>query len=99
MFPNTVAYNKKMTVKDYISQAGGYANGARKTKAFIIYMDGQVAKVNGAGRGMVQPGCEIIVPIKDKTKADKWNIQTILGIASSIGSLGLTAASVANILK
>lgn len=99
MFPNTVAYNKKMTVKDYISQAGGYANGARKTKAFIIYMNGQVAKVNGAGRGMVQPGCEIIVPIKDKTKAEKWNVQTILGIASSLGSLGLTAASIANILK
>ena len=99
MFPNTVAYNKKMNVKDYISQAGGYANGARKTKAFIIYMNGQVAKVNGMGRGMVQPGCEIIVPIKDKTKADKWNVQTILGIASSLGSLGLTAASIANILK
>ena len=99
MFPNTVTYNKQMTVKDYISQAGGYANGARKTKAFIIYMNGQVAKVNGSGRGMVEPGCEIIVPIKDKTKAEKWNIQTILGIASSIGSLGLTAASVANILK
>ena len=99
MFPNTVAYNKKMTVKDYISQAGGFANGARKTKAFIIYMNGQVAKVNGAGRGMVQPGCEIIVPIKDKTKAEKWNLQSILGIASSLGSLGLTAASVANILK
>ena len=99
MFPNTVAYNKKMTVKDYISQAGGYANGARKTKAFIIYMNGQVAKVNGAGRGMVQPGCEIIVPIKDKTKAEKWNIQSIMGIASSLGSLGLTAASIANILK
>ena len=99
MFPNTVAYNKKMTVKDYISQAGGFANGARKTKAFIIYMNGQVAKVNGAGRGMVEPGCEIIVPIKDKTKAEKWNLQSILGIASSLGSLGLTAASVANILK
>ena len=99
MFPNTVAYNKKMTVKDYISQAGGYANGARKTKAFIIYMNGQVAKVNGTGRGMVQPGCEIIVPIKDKTKAEKWNIQSIMGIASSLGSLGLTAASIANILK
>lgn len=99
MFPNTVAYNKKMTVKDYISQAGGYANGARKTKAFIIYMNGQVAKVNGAGRGMVEPGCEIIVPIKDKTKAEKWNVQSIMGIASSLGSLGLTAASIANILK
>lgn len=99
MLPNTVAYNSKMSVKDYISQAGGFANGARKSKAFIIYMNGQVAKVRGSGRGMVEPGCEIIVPIKDKTKAEKWNIQTILGIASSLGSLGLTAASIANILK
>ena len=99
MMPNTVAYNKKMSVKDYISQAGGYSNGARKTKAFIIYMNGQVAEVKRSNKSVVEPGCEIIVPIKDKTKAEKWNIQTILGIASSLGSLGLTAASVANILK
>ena len=99
MMPNTVSYNSGMTVKDYISQAGGYANGARKSKAFIIYMNGQVAEVRGSGKSQVEPGCEIIVPIKDKTKADKWNLQAILGIASSIGSLGLTAASVANILK
>ncbi|MBR5541950.1 MAG: SLBB domain-containing protein [Bacteroides sp.] len=99
MFPNTVSYIKGRSVKDYISQAGGFANGARKTKAFIIYMNGQVAEVRGAGRNQIEPGCEIIVPIKDKTKADRWNLQAILGIASSIGSLGLTAASVANILK
>ena len=99
MMPNTVAYNPMMSVKDYISQAGGYSNGARKTKVFIIYMNGQVAEVNRSNKSVVEPGCEIIVPIKDKTKAEKWNIQTILGIASSLGSLGLTAASVANILK
>ena len=46
---------------------------------------------------MIEPGCEIIVPIKDKN--GRMNFQTILGIASSIGSLGLTAASIANILK
>ena len=99
MMPNTVSYSKGKSVKYYISQAGGYSNGARRTKAFIIYMNGQVAKVKGTGSGQIEPGCEIVVPIKDKTKAEKWNIQTILGIASSIGSLGLTAASVANILK
>lgn len=99
MMPNTVSYNSKMDVKDYISQAGGYANGARKSKAFIVYMNGQVAEVKGSGRHQIEPGCEIIVPIKDKNKADKWNLQSILGIASSIGSLGLTAASVANILN
>lgn len=99
MMPNTVAFKKGETVNYYISQAGGFANGARKSKAFIIYMNGQVAEVNKWSKKQIEPGCEIVVPIKDKTKADKWNIQTILGIASSIGSLGLTAASVANILK
>lgn len=38
-----------------------------------------------------------MVPVKDKN--GRMNFQTILGIASSIGSLGLTAASIANILK
>ena len=99
MLPNTVSFIKGKSVKYYVSQAGGYANGARKTKAFIIYMNGQVAELKGTGKNQIEPGCEIVVPVKDKTKADKWNVQTILGIASSIGSLGLTAASVANILK
>lgn len=99
MMPNTVTYQKGESLKYYISQAGGFANGARKSKAFIIYMNGNVAEVRGTGKKLIEPGCEIVVPVKDKSKADKWNIQTILGIASSIGSLGLTAASVANILK
>ena len=99
MMPNTVTYQKGESLKYYISQAGGFANGARKSKAFIIYMNGNVAEVRGTGKRLIEPGCEIVVPVKDKSKADKWNIQTILGIASSIGSLGLTAASVANILK
>ena len=97
MLPNTVAYKDKKSVKYYISQAGGFANNARKSRAFIIYMNGQVAKVKGSGRNMIEPGCEIVVPIKDKN--GRMNFQTILGIASSIGSLGLTAASIANILK
>ena len=99
MMPNTVSFKKGETVNYYISQAGGFANGARKSKAFIIYMNGQVAEVNKWSKKQIEPGCEIVVPVKDKSKADKWNIQTILGIASSVGSLGLTAASLANILK
>lgn len=99
MLPNAVAFKDNQPVKYYINQAGGYANGARRTKAFIVYMNGQVTKVKGSGKNLVEPGCEIVVPIKDKSKAGKWNLQAILGIASSLGSLGLTAASVANILK
>lgn len=97
MLPNTVAYKDNKSVKYYISQAGGFANNARKSRAFIIYMNGQVAKVKGSGRNMIEPGCEIVVPVKDKN--GRMNFQTILGIASSIGSLGLTAEFIANILK
>jgi protein involved in polysaccharide export with SLBB domain len=99
MMPNTITYNSGMSVKDYISQAGGYSNGARKSKAFVIYMNGQIAKVKKSDKAKIQPGCEIIVPAKNKTNNSKWNIQTILALASSLGSLGLTAASIANILK
>ena len=97
--PNTVAYQKGKSVSYYIGQAGGFANGAKRSKAFIIYMNGQVAKVSGGSRKLIEPGCEIIVPMKDKSKAARWNFESIIGMASSLGSLGLTAASVANILK
>ena len=48
---------------------------------------------------LIAPEANDDATAEDKTKAEKWNIQTILGIASSVGSLGLTAASLANILK
>jgi len=99
MMPNTVAYQKGKSVSYYIGQAGGFANGAKRSKAFVIYMNGQVAKVSGGSKKLIEPGCEIIVPMKDKSKAARWNFESIIGMASSLGSLGLTAASVANILK
>lgn len=99
MMPNTVAFSHNKPLNYYISQAGGYANGARASKAFIIYKNGQVAKLKGSGKKMIEPGCEIIIPVKDKTKTSAWNLQTILAIAGSLGSLGLTAASIANIIK
>ena len=97
LMPNTVAFKSGESAKYYIGQAGGYANHARKSKAFIIYMNGQVAKVKGRSSKQIEPGCEIVVPIKQENK--KWNAQTILGMVSTFASLGLTAASIANILK
>ncbi len=97
MMPNTVSYVKGNSLKDYIAQAGGYSNDAKKSRAFVIYMNGQIAKAKGGGKDLIQPGCEIVVPTKSRNR--NWNLQSILGVASSLGSLGLTAASLANILK
>ena len=46
MFPNTVVYEPGKNLKHYINQAGGYGDRAKKSKAFVIYMNGTVAKAN-----------------------------------------------------
>mgnify|MGYP000429408637 FL=1 len=42
MMPNTVSYIDGKSVKYYLSQAGGYSSNAKKSKKFIVYMNGQV---------------------------------------------------------
>ncbi len=58
----------------YLNQAGGYSDNAKKSKKFIVYMNGQVTKVKGSGKKQIEPGCEIIVPSKAKKKANIGNI-------------------------
>lgn len=96
MMPNTVSYRKGEKVSYYLSQAGGYSQHAKKSKKFIIYMNGQVAKVKGNGSKQIEPGCEIIVPNKKQSKA---NIGNILGYATSFSSLATMAATIVTLFK
>ena len=96
MMPNTVSYKEGESVKYYISQAGGYGQNAKKSKKFIIYMNGQIAEVKGSGKSQIEPGCEIIVPNKRKKQ---FNLGNVVGLASSITSLGTMAAAIAALVK
>lgn len=96
MVPNTVGYLSGKDVDYYLDQAGGYALNAKKSKKFVIYMNGQVARVKGRDKAKVEPGCEIIVPTK---KDKKTNIGEILGYASSFGSLATMFATITNLIK
>ena len=96
MMPNTVSYRKGEKVSYYLGQAGGYSQHAKKGKKFIIYMNGQVAKVKGNGSKQIEPGCEIIVPNKKQNKA---NIGNILGYATSFSSLATMAATIVSLFK
>ena len=96
MVPNTVSYMKGKDVDYYLNQAGGYSDNARKSKKFIVYMNGQVTKVKGSGKKQIEPGCEIIVPSKAKKKG---NIGNILSFATTFSTLGVMIASVANLIK
>lgn len=96
MMPNTVSFKEGESVKYYISQAGGYGQNAKKSKKFIIYMNGQIAEVKGSGKSQIEPGCEIIVPSKRKKQ---FNLGNVVGLASSITSLGTMAAAIAALVK
>lgn len=95
MMPNTVSYAQGKSVKYYLNQAGGYSVNAKKNQKFIIYMNGQVAKVKGSGKKQVEPGCEIVVPNKTK----KFNFANIVSNATSFASLATMLASLATMLK
>lgn len=96
MMPNTVGYLNDKNANYYLDQAGGYALNAKKSKKFVIYMNGQVARIKGRSKDKIEPGCEIIVPSK---KNKRVNVGEILGYASSFGSLATMFATISNLIK
>lgn len=96
MMPNTVGYLSDKNANYYLDQAGGYALNAKKSKKFVIYMNGQVARIKGRSKDKIEPGCEIIVPSK---KNKKVNVGEILSYATSFGSLATMFATISNLIK
>ena len=89
--PNSVAYVKGKSAKYYIDQAGGFTSNAKKRQAYIMYMNGMVARVSHNAKPM--PGCEIVVPSKSITKmttAEK------LAVGTSVASIAAMVATIAN---
>ena len=94
MYANTVSYEKGKRASYYIDQAGGFASDAVKNKAYIIYMNGKVAKVSHGAK--VQPGCEIVVPAKLKRK---MSVAETMSLGTSMSSIAAMIATIANLSK
>ena len=94
MFANTVAYEKGKKASYYIDQAGGFASDALKSKAYIIYMNGKVAKLSHGAK--VQPGSEIVVPAKLKRK---MSTAEMMSMGTSMSSIAAMIATIANMSK
>ena len=95
MFPNTVVYVPGKKLSYYVEQAGGYGQRAKKGKAFVVYMNGSVAKAKR--NTPIEPGCQIIVPSKPNTGGTDWT--KILAFATSFSSVATMAATITNIFK
>lgn len=96
LYPNTVTYSPNMTVNDFVSQAGGYGFRSKKSKAYVVYMNGTVARAKRYSRDAVQPGCEIIVP---KKREKQGGLQEVLSVATTATSLATMMATITNLVK
>lgn len=95
MFPNTVVFVPGKKLSYYIDQAGGYGQRAKKGKAFIVYMNGSVAKAKR--NTPIEPGCQIIIPSKPEKMGTDWT--KVLALATSFSSVATMAATITNIFK
>ena len=101
-YPNSITYNKGMSVRDCLSQAGGYNDLSRKYP-IVIYMNGQVATTRKTGiffkrYPKVEPGCEIVVP--SKSQRDRGaSLSEIMSISSSATSMAAMVTSIINMIK
>ena len=96
LYPNTVTYRPDMTVNDFVTMAGGYGFRSKKNKAYIIYMNGTVSRARRYSKGVVEPGCEIVVP---KKRERKGALQEVLGVATTASSLATMMATIGNLMK
>lgn len=97
MYPNTVLFKKGENLKYYINQAGGFGNGAKKRRAYVVYMNGTVSRLKSRSSKAIEPGCEIIVPAKDPKK--KMSTAEIIGMGTSTASLATMVATLVNLFK
>ncbi len=93
MYPNTVSFIKGKGVSYYINASGGYSKNARKSGAYVIYMNGMVSK---SSKAKVEPGCEIVVPSKIRRRTSPAEA---LNIGSSMSSIAAMIATIANMAK
>ena len=95
--PNSVVYDPKMKLKDYISEAGGYAERARKSGTFILYPNGHIKELgrNASAKDIIG-GSKIVVPQKGRSQ---WNLGTTLSTITTSVSMLAVIASLINTMK
>lgn len=93
LLPNTVAYAKGKSASYYLNQAGGVTENGKKSKAYIVYANGQASMLS---KGKIEPGCEIIVPAKIDKKVDTAKVSMWATLASTVATVGAVIATIVN---
>ncbi|WP_258102686.1 SLBB domain-containing protein [Marinoscillum sp. MHG1-6] len=96
--PGIVRYSKSSSLKQFVGQAGGFTEDARKRRAYVVYANGTTDKTNSflwlKNYPDVEPGAEIIIP--EKPERRKMLPQEVIGISTGLATLALIINNLAN---
>jgi polysaccharide export outer membrane protein len=95
--PSAISYKADYTFNDYISEAGGFTDNARKSKAYVVYPNGRKDRTHNtlffSARPRVYPGSTIIVPFKPQDN-NKLSAAERLGIFSLLATVSIALINV-----
>lgn len=100
-YPTTVRYDKGLSYKDYITQAGGFNDVAKENKAYVIYANGEVDRVKKflffKNFPNVKPGATIVVPQKESTRrlSPQERVSLLSAIVSTAALITTTIVQIA----
>ncbi len=96
MQPGSYSYRPGMSVKDYLKEAGGFAQFSDDALTFVVDPDGRAHRIESSwfsyDAPILRPGSAIVVP-RDLTPIDTR--QTILDVTGIFSSLAVALASLA----
>ena len=98
LYPVTARYEKGRRFKYYLDKAGGSTESARKSKVYVIYPNGSVARTRSflgiKSYPKIEPGSEIVMP--EKPEKQGLTIPEMSLIASSLATVATVVVTIAN---
>jgi protein involved in polysaccharide export with SLBB domain len=103
LYPTQSPFNRNDNLKDYIGDAGGFTDQARKNKVYVLYPNGKAAKTSHflffKSFPAIKPGSEIIVPRYSPKEKQKASLAETLGITSAIAGLAAIILAIVQLTK
>lgn len=91
MSPNTVSYKSGKGARYYINQAGGISQKGKRSKAYILYTNGQMSSLK---KGKIEPGCEIVIPSRMERRTDTARVSMWATLASTAATVGAVISTI-----
>ncbi len=95
--PSSISYKADYEFDDYISEAGGFTDNARKSKAYVNYPNGRKDRTHHflffTSRPHVEPGSTIVVPFKP-IDSSKMSTAERIGILSLLTTVSIALVNI-----